>query len=94
MLTCWRSPVHVWCTKKARFLVDAILTFAEAQNDPTSLDPNAIVHLTHVESSCVLRVVADRQLPSDTVWRWDTETQNVCRTGSEKVKKESNGRWL
>lgn len=50
-----------------RFEVCAILTFAEAQDDPASLHPNGVVHLTQVESSGGLRVVADRQLPSDAV---------------------------
>lgn len=53
--------------KASRFMVYATLTFAEAQNDPTLLDPSSIGHLTHVESSGVLRVVADCQLPSDAV---------------------------
>lgn len=50
-----------------RFEVRAILTFAEAQDDPAPLDPNGVVRLTQVESSGALRVVADRQLPGDTV---------------------------
>lgn len=61
--------------KTARFMVYAILTFAEAQNDPTSLSPNGVVHLTHVESGSFLRVVADRQLPSDAVWTGQTDRQ-------------------
>lgn len=72
-------------------MVYAILTFSEAQNDPTLFDPNSVVHLTHVESSSVLRVVADRQLPGDAVWKGGTQTQHVCKT--EAVRREMGVQW-
>lgn len=59
---------HAWCLGTGTFSARArSLTFLRFQVGSAEFGSNSIVHLTKVDSRKALRVVADFQLPSDTV---------------------------
>lgn len=81
MLACVR---HVECMRTGTFYLHS-LTFACFQDDPAVFGSKGIVHLAKIDSCKALRVVADFQLPSHTVWenthkhRW-SHGEHMCCT--------------